>query len=95
MAVEEVRIMEERCDRCRSLLTTKRVVGQKERVTEHATSNGPFHVSNGNNSLINYNKICRHCQSHLMTLVKKMGVVDRTKGGRGKTKRSRGKGSQK
>ena len=83
MPVEEVKIIENRCYRCRMLLSTKRISeAEKNEWTEETVvseSVGPFLVRAEKKEIISYKRICPTCYSHLLNVVKKMGKVDRTK----------------
>ena len=86
MPVETIQMVEERCDRCRLLLVTKRTRkdGEVLSARRHAEQTGKFEVLENGKKVVAYEMICAHCLSHLRTILKKMGPVDRTKGGKQK-----------
>lgn len=85
MAVEEVVMHYERCDRCSAVI---RVFDDNNKVVEvRTTSAGPVNVTIGKKTLVKYEKICPICVRRITKLAREMGPVDRTKGGMRKGKK--------
>jgi hypothetical protein len=79
MAVEEVVMKWDRCDRCKSVM---RVLNDAGKVVEvRAESKGAVVVEIGGKVLVEYENICPICERRLKKLVSEMGPVDRTLGG--------------
>jgi hypothetical protein len=86
MAVQEVKIIEERCDRCKVLFATRKIGedGTAKRRKIFADVKGPFSVyaDNKKRPLLHYENICMSCRKRLDRLIGMMGQVDKTSGGR-------------
>ena len=85
MAVKELRIVEERCDRCELLISKKNLGASGEVVgeSEQAKNTGSFVLVSpggdeaGDTVVVEYGVVCDRCRSLLESLIKKMGKVNR------------------
>ena len=87
------RLIETRCDRCQSLLSSMKIDEESNDVVSKGPSRnkssagGSFKVSYDDGVILEYQNLCNSCVSHMRTLISKMQPVNRVKGrGRKATK---------
>lgn len=91
MAVQELRVVEERCDRCELLIARRQLDAGGEVVSEkvQAENTGRFFLSDDKGqAVINYDVVCDRCRTLLTSLVDKMGKVNRGTRNRPKKKKA-------
>jgi ribosomal protein S27AE len=90
--VQKIDVVEDRCDRCGALFSREHVdrkSGQTIEVEKSPFGLKPMNgvtVMMGKKRLVHYNRLCSNCSKHVKTLVKRMGKIDRTRGGKRKRK---------
>jgi len=104
MAVKELRIVEERCDRCELLISKKQLGSDNEVVSskKQAENTGPFKLvevgaseQDADSVLVDYEVVCDRCRTLLVGLVLKMGKVNRGTRNRPKKKKTEKKEDKK
>lgn len=91
MEIERIQI-EERCDRCGILMATREGKEKKERdlaVRRKIKSRGGVLVDLGGKKVLSYNSLCHLCFAKIEKLITAMGKVDRTRGGKPRSNRTK------
>lgn len=79
MGVQESRIVEEKCDRCGRLLSTKKIGSDGQTIEEdtQGENTGSFILKDGDTEFVEYDVVCFHCRKLINSLIEKMGPVNR------------------